>query len=248
MWNPSVQHDFWLNFLASDGNAQDIGFSTPSFDESTTPCSRASQHLAISAVNDICLAVHEPSTGISVLETAALDKEMPPSPLQDHDDDPKVSLRTPRRRLRRSRTPEAPDHSCKRLRAAVSTINIFDIAPPSHLRTAFDRYLFDHYWNTLTMALYPIALEGNPFRTVYTAISQEFPPLTNAILCASASHLTGLGRLPHNAVEPYRKNLRSSFRRSKSFPDHEIGMAATVLFTVSSGVSKALVSHLTAAD
>lgn len=132
---------------------------------------------------------------------------------------------------------QAVSHGKRWLDEALLNTSIVELAPPDHLKSAFDRYLFEHYWSTLTMSLYPIAMEGNPFREVYAALSQSFPPLTDAILCASSSHLTALGRLPHGAVEPYRKSTRTSFRYSLAESEHETGLAATVLFTVSSGVS-----------
>ncbi|KAK9238967.1 fungal-specific transcription factor domain-containing protein [Lipomyces kononenkoae] len=96
----------------------------------------------------------------------------------------------------------------------------------------FDQYLFSHYINDLSLRLYPVKPEQNPYRLVYGSLATKSQPLLKAILFASAMHLSKLGRLPNFAVQPYRMAMRDSFRDALQSGDEAWGLGATVLLSI----------------
>ncbi|KAH6712495.1 fungal-specific transcription factor domain-containing protein [Leptodontidium sp. MPI-SDFR-AT-0119] len=102
-------------------------------------------------------------------------------------------------------------------------------APPSD---PFDQYLFSHYINTLSLRLYPVKPDQNPYRMVYGSLAVESKPLLSVILFASALHLSKLGQLPKFAVKPYRMAMRDSFRDALRTENEALGLGATVLLSI----------------
>ncbi|KAJ3549182.1 hypothetical protein NM208_g75 [Fusarium decemcellulare] len=96
----------------------------------------------------------------------------------------------------------------------------------------FDQYLFFHYIDNLSLRLYPVKPDQNPYREVYGNLAARCPPLHHTILFASALHLANLGRLPKFAIQQYRKTMRQSFRDALVKQDELEGLGATVLLSV----------------
>ncbi|KAJ5398810.1 Protein of unknown function DUF3468 [Penicillium sp. CMV-2018d] len=96
----------------------------------------------------------------------------------------------------------------------------------------FDQYLFSHYMDALSLRLYPIKLDSNPYRTVYGALATESEPVLKAIMLASAFHLSKLGKLPAFAVKPYRIAMQRSFRDALKTQNDEWGLGATVFLSI----------------
>ncbi|KAF5009104.1 hypothetical protein FDECE_4656 [Fusarium decemcellulare] len=94
----------------------------------------------------------------------------------------------------------------------------------------FDQYLFFHY--NLSLRLYPVKPDQNPYREVYGTLAARCPPLHHTILFASALHLANLGRLLKFAIQQYRKTMRQSFRDALAKQDELEGLGATVLLSV----------------
>ncbi|KAK9371390.1 fungal-specific transcription factor domain-containing protein [Lipomyces kononenkoae] len=104
------------------------------------------------------------------------------------------------------------------------------LQPPP--RDPFDQYLFSHYINNLSLRLYPVKPDQNPYRLVYGSLATKSQPLLKAILFASAMHLSKLGQLPNFAVKPYRMAMRDSFRDALQTGDEGWGLGATVLLSI----------------
>ncbi|KAL4799475.1 hypothetical protein BDV19DRAFT_385242 [Aspergillus venezuelensis] len=94
--------------------------------------------------------------------------------------------------------------------ALFQTVQEFSIPPIP--QDPFDQYLFSHYMDTLSLRLYPIKLDQNPYRIVYGSLAIESEPLLKVIMLASALHLAKLGKLPAFAIKHYRTAVRDSFR------------------------------------
>ncbi|KAL4902157.1 fungal-specific transcription factor domain-containing protein [Aspergillus multicolor] len=89
-----------------------------------------------------------------------------------------------------------------------------DLAIPASPQDPFDQYLFSYYMDTLSLRLYPIKLDQNPYRIVYGSLATESEPLLKVIMLASALHLAELGKLPAFAIKHYRGAVRDSFRNA----------------------------------
>ncbi|KAJ5362182.1 Protein of unknown function DUF3468 [Penicillium brevicompactum] len=96
----------------------------------------------------------------------------------------------------------------------------------------FDQTLFCHYMENLSLQLYPITLDNNPYRKVYGSLATESQLVFKAILLASALHLSKLGKLPAFAVKPYRVAMQRSFRDSVKTQSVEWSLGATVLLSI----------------
>ncbi|CVK92236.1 uncharacterized protein FPRN_09808 [Fusarium proliferatum] len=103
---------------------------------------------------------------------------------------------------------------------------------PSSIPDPFDDYLFCHYIQNLSLCLYPMRPDCNPYREIYGDLAVSSRPLRSTILFASASHLANLGRLPKFAVQPYRKAMRVAFREGIATDTDLEGLAATALLSV----------------
>ncbi|KAM5361651.1 hypothetical protein ACJA88_014388 [Fusarium oxysporum] len=103
---------------------------------------------------------------------------------------------------------------------------------PSSIPDPFDDYLFCHYMQNLSLCLYPMRPDCNPYRDIYGDLAVRSHPLRNTILFASASHLVNLGRLPKFALQPYRKAMRVAFREGIAIETGLEGLAATALLSV----------------
>ncbi|EXL45130.1 hypothetical protein FOCG_12542 [Fusarium oxysporum f. sp. radicis-lycopersici 26381] len=103
---------------------------------------------------------------------------------------------------------------------------------PSSIPDPFDDYLFCHYMQNLSLCLYPMRPDCNPYRDIYGDLAVRSHPLRNTILFASASHLVNLGRLPKFALQPYRKAMRVAFREGIAIETDLEGLAATALLSV----------------
>lgn len=79
--------------------------------------------------------------------------------------------------------------------------------------------------------------DRSPYRLVYGHLATKFEPLRNAILYASAMHLSKLGQLPRFAISPYRTVMRNSFRIAVQNEEAAWGLAATVLLSIVFDVS-----------
>ncbi|KAJ4129602.1 hypothetical protein NW754_003884 [Fusarium falciforme] len=84
----------------------------------------------------------------------------------------------------------------------------------------------------LSMCLYPIRPDLNPYREIYGALAARSSPLRSTIMFASAFHLANLGRLPKFAIQPYRKAMREAFRKALAAETDIEGLAATALLSV----------------
>ncbi|KEZ46731.1 hypothetical protein SAPIO_CDS0007 [Scedosporium apiospermum] len=113
---------------------------------------------------------------------------------------------------------------------------LFDILSKSSLPQTpsdpFEQYLFAHYLGTLSYRLYPVAKAQNPYHAVYARLAMRSDPVRDAILFASALHLSKLGRLPVFAVQPYRETMRESFRKAIVADDDDESLAATIILTI----------------
>ncbi|KAF7528876.1 hypothetical protein PCG10_009590 [Penicillium crustosum] len=96
----------------------------------------------------------------------------------------------------------------------------------------FDQYLFTHYMDTLSLRLYPVKLDSNPYRNVYGSLATESEPVLKAIMLASAFHLSKLGKLPAFAVKPYRMAMQRSFRDALKTQNDEWALGATVFLSI----------------
>ncbi|KAI9928662.1 hypothetical protein MW887_001878 [Aspergillus wentii] len=96
----------------------------------------------------------------------------------------------------------------------------------------FDQYLFSHYMDNLSLRLYPVKPDQNPYRVVYGTLAAQSQPLLKTILFASAFHLSNLGRLPKFALQPYRDAMRKAFRDAVVSEDQLVGVGATVLLSI----------------
>ncbi|WAO91384.1 Hypothetical protein NCS54_00885100 [Fusarium falciforme] len=103
---------------------------------------------------------------------------------------------------------------------------------PPTLSDPFEQYLFCHYMENLSMCLYPIRPDLNPYREIYGALAARSSPLRSTIMFASAFHLANLGRLPKFAIQPYRKAMREAFRKALAAETDIEGLAATALLSV----------------
>ncbi|EWG42538.1 hypothetical protein FVEG_04314 [Fusarium verticillioides 7600] len=103
---------------------------------------------------------------------------------------------------------------------------------PSSIPDPFDDYLFCHYMQNLSLCLYPMRPDCNPYRDIYGDLAVSSRSLRSTILFASASHLVNLGRLPKFALQPYRKAMRVAFREGIAIETELEGLAATALLSV----------------
>ncbi|KAM0241434.1 hypothetical protein ACHAP5_007631 [Fusarium lateritium] len=138
-------------------------------------------------------------------------------------------------RLEDSNGEETPDI---RMTAEEETVNriLFQISDtptmPYSIPDPFDDYLFCHYMQNLSLCLYPMRPDCNPYRDIYGDLAVSSRPLRSTILFASASHLVNLGRLPRFALQPYRKAMRVAFREGITIETNLEGLAATALLSV----------------
>lgn len=86
--------------------------------------------------------------------------------------------------------------------------------------------------NTLSLRLYPVKLDSNPYRNVYGSLATESEPVLKAIMLASAFHLSKLGKLPAFAVKPYRMAMQRSFRDALKTQNDEWALGATVFLSI----------------
>ncbi|KAL3455347.1 fungal-specific transcription factor domain-containing protein [Aspergillus heterothallicus] len=105
------------------------------------------------------------------------------------------------------------------------------VIPPAP-QDPFDQYLFTYYMDTLALRLYPIRLDGNPYRVVYGSLATESEPMLKVIMLASALHLVKLGKLPAFAIKHYRTAARDSFRKALGKKQDTWSLGVTVLLSV----------------
>ncbi|OJI99580.1 hypothetical protein ASPVEDRAFT_26379 [Aspergillus versicolor CBS 583.65] len=99
-------------------------------------------------------------------------------------------------------------------------------------RDPFDQYLFRYYMDNLSLRLYPVKRDQNPYRIVYGNLATQSEPLFRAIMLASALHLSKLGKLPKFAIKHYRTAMQESFRDNLKKGGEAWSLGATVLLSV----------------
>ncbi|KAF5668324.1 hypothetical protein FDENT_11940 [Fusarium denticulatum] len=103
---------------------------------------------------------------------------------------------------------------------------------PSSIPDPFDDYLSMTDIQNLSLCLYPMRPDCNPYRDIYGDLAVSSRSLRSTILFAAASHLVNLGRLPKFALQPYRKAMRVAFREGIAIETDLEGLAATALLSV----------------